>query len=125
MKSYSMIVFENIVEALKRDFPIYRFLICKGLFERYIAVEIHGKIRFTIWVDKNSENKELFDETYFSNPGWLNMRFKTRLFHRSKHQYIWRRDYHRIIMEEIELRLEKRKAIRKRLEESPKNIHIT
>jgi hypothetical protein len=119
-----MTILEDIVQQLQKDFPAYKFSIYKGLFEKYIAVGIHGKIPFTIWIDKNSGRKELLDETYFSKPVWWKRRFKTRLFHRSKYQNQLRRDYPRIIMEKLEINLPERKLIRKRLELSLQNMHI-
>jgi len=78
-----MELIENTALQLKKDFPVYTFLIYRGLFEKYIAVEVHGKVAFTIWVDKSTGYKELLDETYFSRV-WWKRRFKTRLFHWSK-----------------------------------------
>jgi hypothetical protein len=120
-----MTILEDIVRQLKKDFPSYKFSIYRGLFEKYIAVEIHGKIRFTIWADENSGAKELLDETYFSRPVWWKRRFKTRLFHWSKYRNQWRRDYRRIMLEKLEINLPERKLIKKRLELSLQNMHIT
>ena len=115
---------EDLAEQLKNSFPVYTFFIYRGLFEKYIAVEIHGKVAFTIWVDNDSEQKELLDETYFSRPNCWKRRFKTRLFHWTKQKYPWSRGYLRIMMEKLETNLPERQVVRKRLEGFLQSRHI-
>jgi hypothetical protein len=115
----------KISQQLKKEFPLYNFPIYRGLFEKYIGVDIHGKISFTIWVDKNKGYKELLDEVSFYRLSWLKRIFKNRLFHWSKFRTFIRRDYHNIIFEKQQLNLPERKMIRYRLESSLSNIHIS
>ena len=115
---------EYIASKLKQDFPPYQFDICRGLFEKYIAVDIHEKISFTIWVSNNSGYAELLDEVDFYKSDWLKKKLNTHLIHWSKYRKLWRRDYPRIILEKMELNLPERKVIRKRLEQSLQRIHI-
>ena len=115
---------EYIASKLKQDFPPYQFDICRGLFEKYIAVDIHEKISFTIWVSNNSGYAELLDEVDFYKSDWLKKKLNTHLIHWSKYRKLWRRDYPRIILEKMELNLPVRKVIRKRLEQSLQRIHI-
>jgi hypothetical protein len=115
----------NISRQLKKEFPVYDFPIYQGIFEKYIAVVAHGKIPFTIWVDKNTGYKEIFDEVSFYKRNWLKRFFKNRLFHWSKFKTFLRRDYHNIIFEKQQLNLPERQIIRQRLESSLNNIHIS
>jgi CO dehydrogenase/acetyl-CoA synthase alpha subunit len=115
---------KNIAVSLKADLPDYNFYVYRGLFEKYIAVESVQKIIFTIWIDKNSEYKELLDEVDLVRSDFLKRIFKTRLFHWTKYKNQLRRDYHRMILEKMELSSKSRKEIREELELSLHKIHI-
>ena len=119
-----MISIDSIVQRLAADFPAYKFSIYRGLFEKYIAVEIHGKIVFTIWVDQQSEYKELLDEVGFSGKDWLQKRLKSRFFHRTRFPQRWLRGHVTIYPEKLQLFTQGREHIRERLELSLQNIHI-
>ncbi|MEO5562029.1 MAG: hypothetical protein ABIR18_01315 [Chitinophagaceae bacterium] len=115
---------KNIAVLLKKDLPGYNFDVYRGLFEKYIAVESAGKIIFTLWIDKNSEYKELLDEVDFVRSDLLKRVVKTRLFHWTKYRKQLRRDYPRMILEKMELSSKLRKEMRKEIELSLHKIHI-
>ncbi|MEI2739851.1 MAG: hypothetical protein V9F01_13840 [Chitinophagaceae bacterium] len=114
----------EIVKKLKEEYPLYQFHICKGLFEKYIAVISMNKIIFTIWVDKKSGSKELLDEVKLFTSDWFKLSCKTKLFHWSKYRKLPSRNYPRLIIESVELSSPERKKLRQRLELSLQNIHL-
>ena len=116
----------NIVQKLKEEFPIYSFYVLKGLFGKYIAVEIHKKIPFTIWIDKNTGHKILLDEVNLKKANWLKTRIKSKIFHwsKTKRLNILRQDYHNIIFEKLQISLPERRLIRNRLELSLQKMHV-
>lgn len=121
-----MQVLKKISDQLKAEFPIYNFPIYQGLFEKYIAVEIHEKIPFTIWVDKNTGYKELLDEVSFHKNNWIKKKLKSKLFHWTKYKISGpRKNYIRIMHERQQLSLPERKLVKKRLELFLQKIHIT
>jgi len=115
----------EITKKLKDQFPSYTFFICRGVFGKYISVEIHGQIAFTIWIDKNTGHKVLLDEINFNKHNWLKKILKSKSFHWSKFRNLpWRRDYHNIIAEKIKLANPERKLVRNRLELSLQEMHL-
>jgi hypothetical protein len=115
----------QIATILQQDCPSYKFHICRGLFERYIAVEVEGRISFTIWIDKRSGHKELLDEVNFMPYSGFNNLFKTRLFHWTKYRRLPRNnDFIGGAIKEMELARWRRQKIRNNLESSLQKMHI-
>ncbi len=119
-----MLTIEYIAAQLKKEYPPYNFPVYQGLFKKYIIVEIHGRGDFSIWIDKNTGHKELFDELYFNKRNWFKRRFKTSLFHFSRPQINLSKNYIGKAQDKERLRLPERKLIKKRLQESLDRIHI-
>ena len=121
-----MLTIEYIVDQLKKEYPSYNFLIYRGLVEKYIIVEIHGRADFSIWFDKKTGYKEILDELYFNKRNWFKRRFKISSLHFSKYRALdyFSRNYIRKINEIVKLQLAERKLIKDRLTESLDKIHI-